>query len=86
MTCHRIPGGIVCVSPWGRLKLGNRYVMVYFHSHCGPSFEWVKGGEAYEIADENDPIWPLFEAWLVKFNAAKEKRRIASTATKEATP
>lgn len=77
MTCLRMNGAIVCVSPWGRLKLGNRYVEVSYHEYCGPSFTWVKGDIPYEPADENDPIWPLFYVWLAKFEAEKAKRRAA---------
>lgn len=75
MTCIHMHNGIFCVSPWGRVKLGNRYVMIDFHEYCGPQFTWVKGCALYEPADENDPIWPLFEAWLSKYQAAKAKRK-----------
>ncbi len=75
MTCHRIGNGIVCASPWGRLKLGNRYVWVDFHEYCGPSFYWDAAmSKTYEPADESDPIWPLFGEWLAKYRTAKDKR------------
>lgn len=73
MTCHRIGNAIVCVSPWGRVKLGNRYVMISFHEYCGPSFNWVAGDKDYDPVDENDPIWPLFEAWHAKYTAMRAK-------------
>lgn len=34
MTCISFGNAIVCVSPWGRLKDGNRYVWVSFHDWC----------------------------------------------------
>jgi len=74
MTCYRLGDAVICINPWGRLKLGNRYVMVDFHEYCGPSFEWVKGGKPYDPVDENDPIWPLFDVWHKKHKAAKARR------------
>jgi hypothetical protein len=76
MTCIRIPNGIICVSPYGRLHLGNRYIMVEMHEYCGPTFFTDRGmTKVYEPKDENDPIWPVFDVWLKKFNAAKAKAR-----------
>lgn len=85
MTCIHMMGGIVCVNPWGRLKLGNRYITVDYHEYCGPSFEYVKGGKPYDPVDENDPIWPLFKAWHDKYSAkkAKQKARLEKCAHKE---
>lgn len=79
MTCVVFEGNgvksIVCVNPGGRLKLGNRYVWLDFHPYCGPSFSWDRNGDKpYEPEDENDPIWPLFEAWFKKYKAQQEKR------------
>lgn len=39
MTCHRIGGAIVCVSPFYLLPLsdGTR-VFMEWHSYCGPTF------------------------------------------------
>jgi hypothetical protein len=75
MTCLRVPNGIICVNPWGRLKVGNRYVWVDFHPYCGPSFYWDRDmAKTYEPADENDMIWVEFEIWLKKYNAKKEKQ------------
>jgi hypothetical protein len=80
MTCIRIGNGIVCVNPWGRLKLGSRYVWVDFHEYCGPSFYWdAAETEVYEPADEHDPIWPLFGKWLKKYRAAKAQTPKADT-------
>lgn len=85
MTCINFGSGVVCVNPWGRLKLGNRYVWVSFHPYCGPSFSWDAGGnKPYDPSDEDDPIWPLFTAWLAKYDAAKLKeqaRRAKAVAT-----
>ena len=76
MTCTRIGNAIVCTSPWGRVKLGNRYVWIDFHPYCGPAFSWDSAGnKEYDPVDENDPIWPLFEAWHTKYKAALEKAK-----------
>lgn len=75
MTCIHMMGGIICVNPWGRLRLGNRYIIVDFHEYCGPSFFYVKGDKPYDPVDENDPIWPLFGAWLDKYQAKKAKQK-----------
>lgn len=75
MTCTRIPGGIVCTSPWGRLHVGNRYVWVDYHSYCGPSFSYdAAGNKPYDPVDENDPVWPEFGKWLNKYHAAMAKK------------
>lgn len=39
MTCHRIPGGIICMTPFYRLPLadGTRVYMEW-HSFLGPMF------------------------------------------------
>jgi len=74
MTCIHIGGGIVCVNPWGRLKVGNRYVWVDFHSYCGPAFFTdANMSRVYDPADESDPVWPQFSKWLDKYQAAKAK-------------
>lgn len=76
MTCIRFNNAIICVSPYGRLRLGKRYVWVDYHEYCGPQFSWdTDGRKLYDPADENDPIWPLFEAWLKKYEAKKAKRK-----------
>lgn len=75
MTCISVGRAIVCVSPWGRLRLGNRYVWVDFHEHCGPSFFWDSAmTKHYEPKDENDLIWPVFELWLLKYRNKKDKQ------------
>jgi hypothetical protein len=67
---------IVCVDPWGRLKVGNRYVWVLFHEYCGPSFYTDAAmSKLYDPNDENDPVWPQFERWLKKYRAAKDKQQ-----------
>lgn len=74
MTCTHIGDGIVCVNPWGRLKVGNRYVWVSFHSYCGPEFFTdANMSKFYGPVDENDPVWPEFSQWLNKYRAAKAK-------------
>jgi hypothetical protein len=78
MTCIRFNGGIICVSPYGRLHLGNRYIMVEFHEYLGPTFFTDRDmTKLYEPKDESAPIWPVFNRWLTKFMAAKAKRRAA---------
>lgn len=75
MTCIHIGTGIVCVNPWGRLKVGNRYVWVDFHPYCGPAFFTDAGmTKTYDPVDENDPVWPEFTKWHDKHRAAKEKQ------------
>ena len=75
MTCIRFGSGIVCVSPWGRMKVGNRYVWVDFHEYCGPSFYRDSAmSQVYDPKDESDPVWPQFEKWLAKYRAGKEKQ------------
>lgn len=46
MTCHRIPGGIICCSPFYRLPLadGTRVYMEW-HSYMGPIFFRDKAAE-----------------------------------------
>ena len=76
MTCiHLGANAIVCVNPWGRLKVGNRYVWVDFHEWCGPSFYTdANMRKMYDPVDEDDPVWPEFSKWLAKYDAAKAKR------------
>ena len=58
-------GMIVCVNPWGRLKVGRRYVWVDFNSYCVPTFFTdAKMSEVYDPVDESDPVWPEFGRWL----------------------
>ena len=65
------------VSPWGRLKVGNRYVWVYFPSYSGPSFFTdANMSKVYEPADESDPVWPEFSKWLGKHQATKAKAAV----------
>ena len=76
MTCIRVPNGIVCVNPVGRLHVGNRYIWVELLKYCGPSFYTTKNGEEipYEPEDENNPVWEKFGKWLDRYKAKKEKR------------
>ena len=72
MTRVRYSSGI----DFGRLKLDNRYVWLDFHDYCGPSFFRDSAmSKVYEPEGENDPIWPVFEQWLTKYRAAKEKQQ-----------
>ena len=45
MTCTNLGNMIVCTNPIGRLHVGNRYVWVDYHTHCGPSFSYDANGE-----------------------------------------
>jgi hypothetical protein len=75
MTCISFGNSIVCVSPRGRLKVGNRYVWVDFHQYCGPTFFIDSNmSKIYDPADESDPVWPEFAKWLDKHEAAKKKQ------------
>ena len=75
MTCIRISSGYVCVNPWGRLKVGNRYVWLDFHPYCGPSFYTdSRMTKLYDPKDESDPVWEPFGKWLKKYQAAEAKK------------
>ena len=75
----------VCMSPYGRVKIGNKYVWIDYHTYLGPQF-WkdYKFTVPYWPENKNDPIWPEFEKWLAKYNASKEReaRRRLALATK----
>ena len=72
VTCINTGNAIVCVSPWARLKVGNRYITMDYHLYCGPSFYWDRDmTKEYEPSGVDDPIWPVFEAWLKKYEAAR---------------
>lgn len=76
MTCIKAGNAIICVNPWGRLHVGNKYIMVDFHEWCGPTFFTDRAmTKVYDPVDENDPVWEPFGEWLKKFQAAKEKKR-----------
>ena len=67
---------IVSVSPTGRLRVGGRYIWIDYHHYTGPSFTRdAAGGIPYDPVDENDPVWPAFDKWLKKFNAAKNAQQ-----------
>ena len=74
MTCIPVKNGIICINPWGRLHVGNRYIWVDFHEYCGPNFYTTKNGYEieYQPEDENDPVWPEFENWLEKYQKKKK--------------
>ena len=84
--CIRAGDTIICTSPWGRLKVGNKYVWVDFHSYCGPSFYHDSNmSRLYDPVDEHDPIWPVFGVWYDKHlavEAAKAVRAKAKAARK----
>ena len=72
MTCTKFGDVIVCTNPFGRIKLGNRYIWIDYHAYCGPAFyRDSKMEKPYEPADENDPVWAAFEAWLTKQGSKK---------------
>lgn len=74
MPCVNIGDGIICINPWGRLHVGNRYVYVDFHEYCGPSFSYDPGGQKlYDPVDENDPVWDEFSKWYDKYKQQKAK-------------
>lgn len=77
MTCTNFGNMIVCTNPSGRLHVGNRYIWVDYHTHCGPSFSYdANGGKPYDPVDEYDPVWPAFGAWLARFNAEHPTRTL----------
>jgi hypothetical protein len=84
MTCINIGNAIICMSPWGRMKLGNKYVWLEYHEYCGPTFYWDSNmTKLYDPVDENDPIWDLFDVWLKKYRANKEKEAAARVKEKK---
>lgn len=81
MTCINLGNAIVCVNPWGRLKVGNRYVWLDFHTYCGPTFYTdSRMNKVYDPVGEADPVWPEFDKWLKKYNDKKAKRATPPTA------
>jgi len=69
MTCVIFGSGILCFNGEvnSRLKVGSKYIFFEFHRHCGPTFFTdVAHTKEYYPMDENDPVWPPFEAWLAK--------------------
>lgn len=79
MTCIHMNNAIVCVSPYGQLHVGNRYIMVENHEYLGPSFYTDRAmTKPYEPTGENDPVWAAFHDWLVKFRAKRMKARKAA--------
>lgn len=74
MTCVKIHNGIICVNPWGRIKVGSKYVWIDYHTYCGPTF-WRDRAmtKIYDPANENDPVWPEFEKWLTKYEARRKR-------------
>lgn len=78
MTCINTGSSIICINRWGRLHVGNKYIMIEFHPYCGPSFFTDRNmTKLYDPVDENDPVWEPFGKWLEKYNA-QEKRVIQS--------
>ena len=77
MPCLNLGSMIVCgFNPSGRLHVGGRYVTVDMHPYCGPSFSYeAYPHENYDPTDENDPIWPEFEKWFKRYEAAKKKKQ-----------
>lgn len=58
---------IICTDPYGRLHVGNKYIMVFFHHFCGPTFYSDRNmTELYDPVDENDPVWEAFAKWYDK--------------------
>lgn len=78
MTCTKVGNAIVCTSPWGRLHVGNKYVMVDYHQFCGPSFFTDRAMQnIYDPVDEHDPVWPVFQKWFDKRFGKQLKQEIA---------
>lgn len=74
MTCTTMTMMHICTNPHGRLKVGNRYVWVDYHRHCGPEFSWdAAGNKPYEPKGEHDPIWEVFLTWLEKRDAKEHQ-------------
>lgn len=79
MTCTNFGNTIICTSPTGRLHVGNKYIMVFFHHFCGPSFYSDRNmTELYDPVDENDPVWEPFAKWYNK-NITKKLKPDSTT-------
>jgi hypothetical protein len=73
MTCKRIPNGIVCVNPWARFHVGNRYIWMEYHPYGGPTFFTDRNCTQIYEPKVNDPVWPVFTKWHDQHMAAKGK-------------
>lgn len=68
----------ITTDAWGRLKVGNRYIWVSFHSYCGPSFFYDSAMEKeYKFIEDyaKDPIWEIFNIWHEKYKVALNKHK-----------
>lgn len=66
MTCLRIPGGIICLVPFYRLRLEDgRYVFMEWHSYLGPCF--YKDKNQCRMIDDwyEDPLTCKALDWFV---------------------
>lgn len=71
MTCKRIYGGIVCVMPWARFHVGNRYIWMEYHPFGGPTFFTDRACTKGYTAKRRDPVWEKFEKWHEKYQASR---------------
>ena len=79
MTCIKAGNVIICINPWGRMHVGDRYIWVDFHEYCGPSFYYdsnMSKPYVFEEDIEEDPIWIHFDIWLSKYRKTKEVERL----------
>lgn len=66
MTCIRIPGGVVCVSPFFRLPLADgRRIFMGWHSYCGPTFYRDRDEQREIIEWWNDPLICAALEWFI---------------------
>lgn len=74
MTCINLGSTIVCVQPYGRLHVDNKYIYLDYYSYCGPWFYTDKNHtEVYDPVDEDDPVWDEFDKWLKKYLTKQQK-------------
>jgi hypothetical protein len=83
MACIRMFGAIVTIHPGFQLHVGNHYIFGSFHEYCGPIFFTDRNEtKEYIPKDEDDPVWPVFYAWLKKYEARKAKQKASYKNTK----
>jgi hypothetical protein len=71
-------GGVahISFSGEGQLHLGNKYIFVSMHHYCGPEFYYDRAMTKQYVFTENcedDPIWPVFEKWHIKYMEMAKK-------------
>lgn len=74
MTCKTIVGGIVCINPWARFHVGNRYIYMEYHPYGGPTFFTDQACTKIYEPKINDPVWNVFTKWHDQYTAKKDQK------------